>query len=85
MLVVAIDELGHDLGCEKLKAGADVCMGVPARLVQQDHLIDVRRLELAQLGANRLRRADEPSSVDLLGLRPRRSALGTWTTASEGP
>src|SRR5262245_35011044 len=44
--VIAFVELGHDFAREQLERRADVLVQVLARLVQQDHLVDIRRLEL---------------------------------------
>jgi hypothetical protein len=48
-------ELGHDLGGEQLEAGADVLVGVLAGLVEEDDLVDVALLELAEPVDDRLR------------------------------
>ena len=55
-------ELGHHLFREKLEAFADVLVGVLASLVQQDDLVGVAGLELAQLLADRVGRADEATA-----------------------
>ena len=52
-------ELRHHLAREELEARADVLVRVAAGLVQEDHLVDVRGLELAQLAPDRLGRADQ--------------------------
>src|SRR5580704_2701887 len=55
-------EFGHHLAREKLKAFADMLVGVLAGLVEQDHLVDMRGLEAAQLAPDRLGRADEATA-----------------------
>ena len=85
VLAVALDELRHHLAREQLEARADVGVGVAARLVEQDHLVDVGLLELAQLGADRLGRPDEPAGVHLLALRRAAERPGTPPTGSVLP
>src|SRR5579883_928818 len=59
-------EFRHHLAREELEAVADVLMRVAAGLVEQDHLVDMRGLEFAQLAAERLGRADEAAGERLL-------------------
>src|SRR5262245_46728417 len=47
-------ELRHDLARKQLQAGTDVVVRVATGLVEQNDLIDVRRLELAKLAADGL-------------------------------
>src|SRR5215470_16104749 len=49
MLGLASMELGHHLARKQLEAGANVLVGIVPRLIEQDHLVDVRLLELMQL------------------------------------
>src|SRR5262245_48122297 len=60
-------ELGHDLLGEQFQRIADVLVAGLARLVEQDHLVDAALLELPQLPADGLRRADQ-AAVERLAL-----------------
>ena len=64
VLGLALVELGHHLGGEQLEARADVARACccPAWL-SRITWSTLRRLELAQLGADRLRRADQAAGV----------------------
>ncbi len=55
VLALALVEVRHDLGREHLEALADVGMRVLPRLVEQDHLVDVRLLELREAVCARCR------------------------------
>ena len=68
-------ELGHDFRGEQLERIADVLMAGLACLIEQDHLVDPARLELAQLAPDGLRRTDQPRLERLLLLRPTLPAL----------
>ena len=61
-------ELRHHLLAEQLQRLADVLVGVLAGLVEQDDLVDVGGLELGELLAERVRRADQAA--------PERGLLG---------
>src|SRR5262249_36933933 len=66
LFAMTFHELGHDLRREQLQAAADVLVRVAARLVEEDHLVDVGLLELAELGPDRVGRTDETARVHLL-------------------
>ena len=73
LLGLARMEFRHHLGGEELEAGADVLMAGAAGLVQQDDLVDMRRLELPEPRADGLGRADEAAlqrRLRLLGPAP---------------
>ena len=78
LLVLGLEgvELGHHLGGEQLERLADVLVAVAAGLVEQDHLVDVGLGELVQLGADRVRRADQPAVLRLAD--PRGTAFHVW-------
>src|SRR5678816_108411 len=61
-------ELRHHLAREQLEARADVLVRRAPRLVQENDLVDVRRLELAELSPDRLGRADQSDLERLLRL-----------------
>ena len=75
VLALALVEVRHDLGREHLEALADVGMRVLPRLVEQDHLVDVRLFERAEPSAHGVDRADEPGA-DGRGLTLRRLLPG---------
>src|SRR6516162_8757394 len=54
-----IVEFRHDLACKELEAFANMLVRVFAGLIEQDHLVDVRGLEAAELPPQRLGRADQ--------------------------
>src|SRR6516225_10188675 len=55
-------ELGHYVSGEEFEAFADMLMRILASLVQQNNLVDMRRLEPPQLAPQCLRRADQAAS-----------------------
>src|SRR6185503_3664540 len=60
----------HYLAAEQLKRLADVLVRVLAGLVEQDDLVDVGGLELGELLADGVGRADQPAAQGrLLGIR----------------
>ena len=52
-------ELGHDLAREELEAGADVLVWRAAGLVEEDDLVHVGGLELAQPSSDRVGGPDQ--------------------------